>query len=381
MDILGLGMADGAELRVAPDPARRYCGSPYSRRGRGTRRTFAQIVAEEAGDLAGRHRRGGTGTPTRTAVPGSVPMAPAPPPVSGAGHRRGGPQGPATRAKESWRRPCSRSPWTTWSGRRGAGFVAGDPDKGRDDPGDRASPRTAPLELPEGVEGAPGRDDRVQPAEPDVPVRGVHLRRRRGPPGNRSGEGTPVSSRLTTAACGSTRWWSRGRYNGGPSPTASGMALMEVMAFDEDGQLPRRFVHGPTCCRPRWSARRGSSARRSRPPPHHPNRGERVSASRPTVRLPGSGGQRRDGTRLRQPRTGWRHADMPLTPVRTCGGPSQGNPIRNGSRDSNEEWNCGENRSAGPAPRRCGGARTPYVLAHRRPGGSARPARKPVTAR
>ncbi len=50
------------------------------------------------------------------------------------------------------------------------------PGKGQDDPGDRAGlPRVA--RAARGRRGPSGRDDRLQPTQPDVPVRRVHLRR------------------------------------------------------------------------------------------------------------------------------------------------------------------------------------------------------------
>ena len=48
MDILGLGMADGCELR-STRPAKPLCGCRFRLRDRGHETTFAQIVAEELG--------------------------------------------------------------------------------------------------------------------------------------------------------------------------------------------------------------------------------------------------------------------------------------------------------------------------------------------
>ena len=58
MHILGLGMNDGAALRVAPDRARRSSAISVQTQGQGHETTFAQIVAEELGDPARGHRRG-----------------------------------------------------------------------------------------------------------------------------------------------------------------------------------------------------------------------------------------------------------------------------------------------------------------------------------
>ena len=49
MDIVGLGMADGAELRVHPTGKAVRAASRCRRQGQGHETTFAQIVAEELG--------------------------------------------------------------------------------------------------------------------------------------------------------------------------------------------------------------------------------------------------------------------------------------------------------------------------------------------
>ena len=55
MDILGLGMADGAELRVHPT-GKAVLRISVQTQGQGHETTFAQIVAEELGHPAGGHR-------------------------------------------------------------------------------------------------------------------------------------------------------------------------------------------------------------------------------------------------------------------------------------------------------------------------------------
>ncbi len=57
MDILGLGMADGCELRIHPT-GKAVVRLSVKTQGQGHETTFAQIVAEEIGHPAGRHRRG-----------------------------------------------------------------------------------------------------------------------------------------------------------------------------------------------------------------------------------------------------------------------------------------------------------------------------------
>ena len=95
MDILGLGMADGAELRVHPTGKavlRLSCMS----QGQGHETTFAQIVAEELGISPDDIEvvQGDTDqTPFGLGTYGSRST-----PVSGGGDRDGGPQGPGAGA-------------------------------------------------------------------------------------------------------------------------------------------------------------------------------------------------------------------------------------------------------------------------------------------
>ena len=113
MDILGLGMADGAELRVHPTGkavVRLSCMS----QGQGHETTFAQIVAEEIGIPPADIQvvNGDTDqTPFGLGTYGSRST-----PVSGP-RRPWWPARCATRRRSS-PRGCSRCPWPTSSGRR-----------------------------------------------------------------------------------------------------------------------------------------------------------------------------------------------------------------------------------------------------------------------
>ena len=116
MDILGLGMADGAEVRVHPT-GKAVVRLSVQTQGQGHETTFAQIVAEELGippldiDVVhgdtdntpfGLGTYGSRSTPSR-GLPWRSPLA-----------------GCATRPRSS-PPPCWRCPRTTSSGRRASG--------------------------------------------------------------------------------------------------------------------------------------------------------------------------------------------------------------------------------------------------------------------
>ena len=114
MDILGLGMADGCELRVHPT-GKAVVRLSVQSQGQGHETTFAQIVAEEIGHPARGHRGGARRhrpDPVRSRAP-----------TAAGRHRCRGPPPPSSPARcatrpRSSRRACSRSPSPTSSGRR-----------------------------------------------------------------------------------------------------------------------------------------------------------------------------------------------------------------------------------------------------------------------
>ena len=178
MDILGLGMADGIELRVHPT-GKAVLRLSVQSQGQGHETTFAQIVSHELGippeDIEVVH-----GDTDQTPFgPGHLRLA------LHAGLRRCGvgrrPQGPRPREDRRGggtrvlaRRPRVGARPLVRQGRQGAG---------QDDPGDRpAVARCAGAAGGRG--GPPRRDGGLQPAEPHLPLRLLHLRRRR-----RSGHG------------------------------------------------------------------------------------------------------------------------------------------------------------------------------------------------
>ena len=102
-----------------------------------------------------------------------------------------------------------------------------------------------------------------------------------------------------------------------------GMALMQVIAFDEERQLPRRLVHGLPAADLDGVPRRGSWARPVTPSPHHPLGCKGVGESATVGSPPAVVNAVIDAL---QP-FGVRHADMPLTPAQVWLA-IQGRPLR-----------------------------------------------------
>ena len=255
MDILGLAMNDGADLRVHPS-GKAIVSISAQTQGQGHETTFAQIVAEELGippeDVEVRH--GDTdSTPYGLGTYGVA---------IDAGERRrgrgrlaqGARQGPPDRGDDA--RDPGRGP------RLGEGPLVrqGRPREGRDDRGHR------PVRLQRrgdarGHGGRARRPGDLRPAEPDLPVRRLH-RGRRHRPRHRRGHGAAVhrGRRLRRADQPDDR---RGpdprRPRRGDRDRADGGDHLR-----RRGQLPERVVHGlPDPDRARVS-RTSSSARRSR---------------------------------------------------------------------------------------------------------------------
>ena len=204
MDILGLAMNDGADLRVHPN-GKAVVSISAQTQGQGHETTFAQIVAEELGispnDITVRH--GDTDkTPYGLGTYGSRST-----PVSG-----GAVAVVSRKVRDKARLIAARMLETrpedlAWE--KGRWYVKRRRHQGRSDRGHRRV-RLQRLADAGGPRGRPRRAGRVRPAQPDVPLRRVH---RRG--GHRSGYGprarAAASSRSTTVACGSTRWSSTAR--------------------------------------------------------------------------------------------------------------------------------------------------------------------------
>ncbi len=195
-DILGIKMFDSAEIRIHPT-GKAMARFGTKSQGQGHETTYAQIVAEELGLPASRHPGRGGRHRHRAVRPRHLRQ-----PLDADRGRRGG----DGRAQDQGEGQEDRG--APARGRRGRSRVERRqlPGQGlarqeEDDPGDRVRRVHQP---PAGHGGRARGDGLLRSAEPDVPVRQLHLRRRHrsaAPARSRSG----ASSRSTTAATSSTR--------------------------------------------------------------------------------------------------------------------------------------------------------------------------------
>ena len=198
MDIAGLGMADGAEIRMHPD--RQGGGAPLGADpGPGPRDDLRPDRGRRARHPARRHRRR-----ARRHRPDAVRPRHLRQPVDvGVRWRRRSRGAQGAREGEAGRGRDARG-----RGRRpgmGEGPVLrqGGGERGAHHPGGRAG-RSRHDGAAAGNRRQPRRRGHLQPAQPDLPVRCLHLRRRHRSGGrvrSRSGGSSPS----TTAAPGSIR--------------------------------------------------------------------------------------------------------------------------------------------------------------------------------
>ena len=313
MDILGLGMDDGVELRIHPTGTAVLRISVQTQ-GQGHETTFAQIVAEELGlspdDVEVVH--GDTDqTPFGLGTYGSRST-----PVSGAATAV-----VARKVRERARIVAAamlevNADDLEWE--PGRWFVRGDPDSGRTIAEIALAAHSA-LELPPGRGGPPRRELRVQPAEPHLSVRGLHLRGRRRS-GHRQGIGPAVhrGGRLRGAdqpddrrRPGARRARGRDRHgpDGGHRVRRDGNCLGGSFM---DYLLPTSLE-----C-PAWEL--GETVT---PSPHHPIGAKGVGESATVGSPPAVVNAVIDALRP----YGVRHADMPLTPAQVWRA-IQGRPLR-----------------------------------------------------
>ncbi|MFJ9815130.1 aerobic carbon-monoxide dehydrogenase large subunit [Streptomyces sp. NPDC101151] len=313
MDILGLGMADGAELRVHPT-GKAVLRISVQTQGQGHETTFAQIVAEELGippeDVEVVH--GDTDqTPFGLGTYGSRST-----PVSGAAAAL-----VARKVRERAKTVASAmlevSPDDLeWE--KGRWYVTGDPDQGRT-MAEIALAAHSNLELPEGVEGHLDATCVYNPpnltfpfgayicvADVDAATGQVKIRRF-----------------VAVDDCGNriNPMIVEGQVHGGLAD-GLGMALMQVIAFDEDGNcLGGSFMDYllPTSVEcPSWEL--GETVT---PSPHHPIGAKGVGESA-TV---GSPAAVVNAVVDALKPLGVRHVDMPLTPAAVWRA-AQGRPLR-----------------------------------------------------
>jgi carbon-monoxide dehydrogenase large subunit len=313
MDILGLGMADGAELRVHPT-GKAVLRISVQSQGQGHETTYAQIVAEELGispdDIEVVH--GDTDqTPFGLGTYGSRST-----PVSGA----------ATAVVARKVRDRARivagamlevSPEDLeWE--KGRWFVRGDPDQGRTMT-EIALAAHSSLELPEGVEGHLDATTVYNPPNLTFPF-GAYICVVDVDPG--TGQ-VKVRRFIAVDDCGVriNPMIVEGQVHGGLAD-GIGMALMELIAFDEDGNcLGGSFMDYllPTSMEcPSWEL--GATVT---PSPHHPIGAKGVGESA-TV---GSPAAVVNAVLDALKPYGVRHADMPLTPAAVWRA-IQGTPLR-----------------------------------------------------
>jgi aerobic carbon-monoxide dehydrogenase large subunit len=313
MDILGLGMNDGVELRIHPTGTAVLRISVQTQ-GQGHETTFAQIVAEELGlspdDVEVVH--GDTDqTPFGLGTYGSRST-----PVSGAATAV-----VARKVRERARIVAAamlevNAGDLEWE--RGRWFVRGDPDSGRSIAEIALAAHSA-LELPPGVEGHLDASCVYNPPNLTYPC-GAYVCVVDVDPGTGK-----VSVRRFVAVddCGVriNPMIVEGQVHGGLAD-GIGMALMEVIAFDRDGNcLGGSFMDYllPTSLEcPAWEL--GETVT---PSPHHPIGAKGVGESATVGSPPAVVNAVIDALRP----YGVRHADMPLTPAQVWRA-IQGRPLR-----------------------------------------------------
>ena len=259
-DILGLKMFDSCEIRVHPT-GKVLARIGVQTQGQGHETTFAQIIAEELGfpvsDIKIEYGD------TDTAPYGLGTYASRSTPVAGAATAVMASRKIRTRRRSS-PRTCSRRQRRRPRVDERQVLRQGLARPGQDDPGDRVRG----LHEPSRRDGGRPRGGRLlRPAEPDVPVRVVHLRRR-----HRQGHRRRSTIRRFVAVddCGNiiNPMIVDGQIHGGLTMGLA-PALYEAITYDENGNnLAGTFMDYllPTAVEtPDWEL-----AKTVTPSPHHP---------------------------------------------------------------------------------------------------------------
>jgi carbon-monoxide dehydrogenase large subunit len=300
MDILGLGMADGASLRVYPT-GKAVLSVSCQTQGQGHETTFAQIVAQELGispdDVEVVH--GDTDrTPFGLGTYGSRST-----PVSGAAAAVVA-RKVRERAKIVAAAMLEASPDDLeWSA--GRWQVRGDAEKARSI-AEIAMAAHGALELPEGVEGHLDAETVYNPPNLTHPF-GAYICVTDVDPG--TGQ-VQIRRFIAVDDCGVriNPMIVEGQVHGGLADGV-GMALMQVIAFDADGNCLGGSLMDyllPTAMEcPSWEL--GATVT---PSPHHPIGAKGVGESATVGSPPAIVNSVLDALRP----FGVRHADMPLTP-------------------------------------------------------------------
>ena len=253
MDILGLGMADGAELRVHPT-GKAVVRISVQSQGQGHETTFAQIVSEITGipsdDIDVVH--GDTdNTPFGLGTYGSRST-----PVSGAAVAVAAKR-VVDKAKIIAGAMMEVSP-DDIEVEKGTFSVKGDPTMSKTIQ-EIALAAHGPMELPEGVEGHLDAACVYDPPNLTYPY-GAYICVVGVDPNTGV---VKVRRFIAVDDCGTriNPMIVEGQIHGGLAD-GIGMALMEVIAFDEDGNCLGGSFLWITNCPRRWNARAGNSDRR-----------------------------------------------------------------------------------------------------------------------
>jgi carbon-monoxide dehydrogenase large subunit len=313
MDILGLAMNDGAELRVHPS-GKAVVSISAQTQGQGHETTFAQIVAEELGispnEIMVRH--GDTDkTPYGLGTYGSRST-----PVSG-----GAVAVVSRKVRDKARQFAglmleTRAEDLQWE--KGRWFVRGDPERGATIESIAEYAYSA-TNLPEGLEGGLDANAVYDPPNLTYPF-GAYIAVVDVDPGTGK---VHMRRFIAVDDCGVriNPMIVEGQVHGGLADGV-GMALMQVIAFDSDGNcLGGSFMDYllPTTMEcPSWEL--GATVT---PSPHHPIGAKGVGESATVGSPPAIVNSVLDALRP----FGVRHADMPLTPAQVWRA-IQGRPLR-----------------------------------------------------